>query len=252
MTTLFTQDIWLLISLAVIALTAGFVHSAIGFGFGIVAVSLVPLVIDVRQAHVVISISSVPVIVAAAWSYRKGVRFDDLKPALVGAAIFLPIGLALFEWLPMDALVRATGVAILAMVVIRLRNRRMPEHDEPDGGGSCFVAGAAGGFLAGAVSIAGPPIAAFALKQNWTPARFKAFVNQFLLLVSIYKVAGLGMRGFLDGPTLVQALWLAPAAIGGIFLGVRVSGRISSLWFERLVAAALVAISLMFIIRGAS
>ena len=50
------------VSIGLIALAAGFVHSAIGFGFGIVAISLIPIVMDVRTAHVVVSISSVPIV----------------------------------------------------------------------------------------------------------------------------------------------------------------------------------------------
>ena len=54
-------EIWFVLGLiAVIAVLSGFIHSAIGFGFGIVAISLMPFVIDARSAHVVVSVSSVP------------------------------------------------------------------------------------------------------------------------------------------------------------------------------------------------
>ena len=58
-----------------------------------------------------------------------------------------------------------------------------------------FIAGATGGFLAGAVSIAGPPIAAFGLKQEWPQNRFKAFITQCLIIIAIYKVGLLFLRG---------------------------------------------------------
>ena len=87
----------LILIVTVIAFVAGFIHSAIGFGFGIVAIALLPLFVDVRQSHVVISTASVPVLVSAAWAYREGADYRSLGQALVGAAICLPLGLYAFE-----------------------------------------------------------------------------------------------------------------------------------------------------------
>ena len=87
-----------ILAVTLIAFVAGFIHSAIGFGFGIVAVALLPLVVDVRQSHAVISTASVPVLVSAAWTYREGADFRSLFQALIGAAICLPIGLFAFEF----------------------------------------------------------------------------------------------------------------------------------------------------------
>ena len=96
------DGLFLLGLIAAIAVLSGFVHSAIGFGFGIVAISLMPFVIDARSAHVVISASSVPMLIMAAWVYREGIDWASLKQALFGAAIFLPVGLALFEAVSLD------------------------------------------------------------------------------------------------------------------------------------------------------
>jgi uncharacterized membrane protein YfcA len=118
-------------------------------------------------------------------------------------------------------------------------------------GGSSWFAGALGGFLAGAVTIAGPPVAAYALSQPWEQARFKAFLNQFLFAVSLYKVTGLTVRGFIDQETLVQSAALAPMAIIGIQVGAIFSRRLSTQRFHVFVAVALVAVAIYFVVRGA-
>ena len=249
------DDISVFFYIAVIALAAGFVHSAIGFGFGIVAVTLLPLVVEVRQSHVVISTASFPVLMMAAWAYREGADWSALWRALLGAAICMPLGLLAFEWVSPDWLIRGTGIAILAMVAISFHNRRKSLLNESSkshsGGGSSWLAGALGGFLAGAVTIAGPPVAAYALSQPWDQARFKAFLNQFLLAVSLYKVIGLAFRGFIDQGTLIQSAALAPMAIIGIQLGAIASRRLSTRRFQYFVAIALIAVALYFVISGA-
>ena len=245
-------EIWVLVSIAAIALLAGFVHSGIGFGFGIVAISLLPLVIDIRLSHLVISTASVPVILMAAWSYRRGADWAVLGYALLGAAAFLPLGLFAFEWVSMDWLIRGTGVAILGMVWMSYRNKRLAKQKAEGGRSNVkgFFAGAFGGFLAGAVSIAGPPVAAYALQQGWDQNKFKAFLNQFLLVVSVFKVVGLVARGFVDQSVLGLSALLAPFAILGIWLGTQASGKFSPLWFSRVVAVVLIGLAIKFLLRG--
>lgn len=243
-------DLWITwISIAVIALTAGFVHSAIGFGFGIVALAIIPFVMDIKSAHVVISLSSVPMLVMAAWVYRHGIEWPSLRLAMIGAAIFLPFGLLAFEIAPHDWLVRGTGVAILAMVLLSIRNQQF-SGETLASKSSCFAAGAVSGFLAGAVSVAGPPVAAFALKQGWSQDRFKAFVTQCLLVIASYKAVLLAFGGYVTFETATHTILAAPFAIVGVQLGVIASRRIPAKRFKRLVALALILISCMMIWNG--
>ena len=239
----------LLGSLAAIAFLAGFIHSAIGFGFGIVAVSLLPFFTDGRSAHVIVSVSSVPMLMMASWAYRDGVDWKSLRPALLGAAICLPLGFALFEWLPLDWLVRVTGLGILGMVWMSLRKHE-PQSPSDNKIAACFFAGAVGGFLAGAVSIAGPPVAAFGLKQDWSQSRFKAFVNQCLLIIAFYKVGLLIIRQHVTMDSGGSILIIASLSILGVQAGVLASRRISPARFKSLVAVALIGVSCLMMYRG--
>lgn len=242
-------DVALLATLAGIAFLAGFIHSAIGFGFGIVAISLMPFVIDARSAHVIVSVSSVPMLIMAAWAYREGIDWRTLKQALLGAALFLPLGFVLFEMLPLDWLVRGTGLAILVMVLSSLRNSPKAENSRPRRG-ACFLAGAASGFLAGAVSIAGPPVAAFALSQSWDQTRYKAFVTQSLLVIAFYKAALLVFRGHMTISEIGSTSVVAVLSIIGVQLGVLASKRIAPVRFKRLVAVTLLLVACILILRG--
>ncbi|MEM1068351.1 MAG: sulfite exporter TauE/SafE family protein [Planctomycetota bacterium] len=240
------------VSIGLIALAAGFVHSAIGFGFGIVAISLIPIVMDVRTAHVVVSISSVPMLMMAAWTYRRGVEKRSLVEALVGAAIFLPLGFYLFKTSSMSWLVRGTGFAIFLMVVWSLRDRSRNANSSRSElpRGTCFLAGGAGGFLAGAVSIAGPPIAAFALKQNWSQSQYKSFVAQCLIVIALYKSVFLAEGGFLVQDVFGRAAVAATLSVLGVSIGARATARIPAARFKWLVAIALLVVSLWMMWSG--
>ena len=245
------EQLSLLASIAIIMVVAGFVHSAIGFGFGIVALALVPLVMEIKEVHVVVSIASVPMLVVAAWAYRKGVDWSTLRTAMLGAAIALPLGVAAYAFASQDWLMRGTGIAILTIVVSGLRTANNAD-DSKSSWRDCFYAGAACGFMAGAVSIAGPPIAALALKQGWSQEKFKAFVTQSLLVVAVIKVALLFGGSLVTPGTLGYAAAGAPFAILGVQIGVYASRRIPVAKFRYLVAIALVAFSGWMVIAGAS
>ena len=113
------------ITIAGVVLIAGTVHSIIGFGFGIVALALLPFVIDAETAHVMMSMCSLPMLLMTAWAYRKGIDWMTLGPALIGAALMMPVGLYIFGSMSLDILVRGTGLAILLMTLLSLRNRNV-------------------------------------------------------------------------------------------------------------------------------
>jgi len=197
----------------------------------------------------VVSISSLPMLVMAVWTYRQGAEIRALIQALLGAALLLPLGLWLFETISLDLLIRGTGLGVLIMVLLSLRKSKSPA-EKSTGWGGCFAAGAVSGFLAGAVSIAGPPIAAFALKQDWSPARYKAFISQCMLAMAIYKAALLIGRDHVDASVTLQILVASVTAMIGVFLGAWASRDIPAERFKSLVAVSLMVVSCIMIWRG--
>ena len=236
-------------ALALIAVASGFVHSAIGFGFAIVALTFLPFVMDTRDAHVMLTLASVPMLSQVAWSYRSGTHWPSLRPALLGGAVMLPLGAYLFHVMPLDLLVRATGIAILAMVFVSLRNKRLVANKESTG--TSLIAGGIAGFLGGAVSIGGPPVATYALQQGWPAERFKAFLAQFLLALTVYRVFVLLIGHDVTTNALWKAAWITPFCMIGIQWGVVTSKKISADRFQQIVAVVLIGVACMLMYKGA-
>ena len=244
------EAIFVLACVAAIATASGFIHSFLGFGFAIVALASLPYVMDARTAHLMLPLCSLPMLGATAWAYRRGTHWPSLWPALVGIAIFMPVGLYLFNKVSLDLLVRGTGLVILVMVLMSMRNRHV-HADTDKAGGSSFLTGSICGFLGGAVNIAGPPVAAYALKQGWQPDQFKAFLTQCLLVVSVYKALGLFVGGNLTREAVLFAVWVVPFSILGIALGVVASKYISPHRFQRIVALVLITVACLLVFSGA-
>jgi len=234
--------------ISAIVLAAGFVQSAIGFGYGVTGLAMLPLVIDPHTSHLLISTSGVPVLIAAAWVWRGEPDWKLLGFSLLGAITFMPFGFWLFGVMSLDSLVRVTGLAIIVMVFLSLKKSSLATKTTSRK--SSFLAGACGGFFSGAVSIAGPPIAAFAMRQSWPPRKFKAFVVQCLLLIALFRLTGLFAAGLLTPSILLQAASAVPFAITGVGLGMVATSRIEPHRFRAAVATLLVLVACQLMYRG--
>ncbi len=242
---------WLaLVAIAVFA--AGFVQSAMGFGFAVTALAVMSFFVDIHQANLIVSISSIAPMAFAFFHYRQNVEWIDLIGALAGAALALPLGLVVFKILPGDYLVRGTGVIILLLTLDGLRQRGDPSpvRTRATTMWSC-AAGAVSGFLSGAVSIGGPPVAAYVVRQPWSPARMKGFLVGFMIALALYKVAGLVVARLLTWEDVVlPSLIVAPISCVGTWIGVLASRRLNARRFRQIALIMLALISVNMIVRG--
>ncbi|MDB4338801.1 sulfite exporter TauE/SafE family protein [Rubripirellula sp.] len=244
----------LMITVVVISLLSGIIHSAIGFGFGIVAITLLPMLMDAKSAHVIVSISSVPMLMMATWTYRKGMESKTLGIAVVGAMIALPAGLYLFEQLSHELLIRLTGLGVLLMVGFSPLHKKRKQTDSDKMlriHTYCLGAGAISGFLAGAVSIAGPPIAAFALHQGWSLNRYKAFVTQFLLVIAAWKAGLLVIRNHVDQVIAVEVTFASVFAMIGVLIGEKLVRNVDNARLKKIVAIVLIVVASFMLLGGA-
>ncbi|HCO24228.1 MAG TPA: hypothetical protein DIT97_14730, partial [Gimesia maris] len=108
-------QLWFFV-LAVIFLSA-FIQGIIGFGYAIVAMAVLPLMLDFREANLLVALSIVLPVIWIFWAYRKHSNFKVLLGAIAGSLVGLPLGLLMFTVIDLDYLVRGTGLVILLIVI---------------------------------------------------------------------------------------------------------------------------------------
>ena len=240
----------LILTFILIILFSSLVQSSMGFGFAMVSMTILPLMVGIRDANVIVSIASLIPSAYAAWVYRKGLDSNSFVSSTIAAVFTLPLGLLALTMVSADLLTRATGLAILFIAVEGLFHRNGEPKEIKNIRLWSVIAGACSGILSGALSIGGPPIVAFATRQSWNPKQFKAFVALFLLIVTATKVVGMTAVGLVN----TQVLWLSLISIPFCFvggkLGVWVSDKIDPKTFRIIVLCMLAMISLGMIVRG--
>lgn len=230
-------------------LFSGFFQGALGFGYAIIALTTLPFILVPQAAHVVVSLSGIPVMAMAAWTTREGADWPLTGRAILGGVIAMPIGLLLFSQMSAAVLIRGTGVAILVLMTLELVRRPNSDTTETKPT-SAFLAGLVSGFLAGAVSIGGPPIVAYALKQHWSPLKTKAFITRCLLVIASAKGIALTAGNFVTQTIALQATVAAVVAVTGVYIGAWASRRLEAASYRKLVAVILIAISCWWLWKG--
>ncbi|TWT61630.1 sulfite exporter TauE/SafE family protein [Rubinisphaera italica] len=238
-------------AIAVIILFSGVVQSAIGFGYALVAMALLPFFLGVKPANLIVSYSAFAPIALAAWAYRKEMVRESILLAVTSALLALPLGIAVLVYVDDDLLVRFTGLIILAMAIDGLVRKATVSTETTTSNLWTILAGAASGFLAGAVTIGGPPIAIYAARQPWSPRKTKAFLTTFLLVVTTIKLFGLMATDLVGREILFLSAFVIPFGFLGGQIGVRVGEKINPRLFRYLILSMLAVTSSLMIIRGA-
>lgn len=138
-----------------VTLVSAAIQRLLGFGFALVALSVLPYMMDVREANIITSLAAVPPLVIIFLTHRHGIHRRALHAVLIGAVTGLVPGLFLFSAVDGSWLTRGTGAVVLLITIDMLRGRLPDPDGQPSLAWGVF-SGAVSGILAGAVGVPGP------------------------------------------------------------------------------------------------
>lgn len=243
----------ILLLIPLVIFLAATVQGTIGFGYAIVCLALFSYFVDFREANVIVAVSVLAPLISAVWMYRGELKIQTLLICLAGAIVGLPIGLYFFSVVNETLLIQVTGVLIFLLSAEGLWSMRKEIKIETEKETSWLwtsIAGIASGLLTGAVGMGGPPVAAFASRQSWSPRQIKVFLLAFSFLTAILRVSGLAAAGWMDLSVLSYCVLAIPFALLGIYCGLKVSHNIDARVFRGLTMGTLLLLSLGMIFRS--
>ena len=224
--------------LCAVALASAAVQGFTGFGFGLVGMSVLTLLLDPRDANVLWTVVALGLTTCMWWRTRRHMRWGLVLPLAVGMLIGLPLGLWVLSTGSTALLKRLIGGAILLVAGYSLANPHVrPRRLSPWWG---LPAGTVGGFMSGISGMGGPSAVIFLLLQGQDKEGIRANLAAYFTATVVVKLAMIGLRTHLlawDHVAWGVLRW-APMLVG-VALGMRASRGVSSVAMRRIISALL-------------
>ncbi len=236
---------WVLASCAV--LLAAFIRGVSGFGLSIV---LAPILLLILSPKSVVVINLLLALVSNILVLRQGFRHVSWKrviPMSATSLLGIPIGVWIITVISPSALkILIAGITILFAIPLALGFSRTFAKE----GLACGVSGFLSGILSTSTSMGGPPVVMLMHNQNWDKQTIYSSLAIFFLFSNICSLVALAASHLIDTPIIMSAVFLTPALIAGIVLGMEVFPRIKSQIFRYISLAIIIGSGILGIISA--
>ncbi|MDP2610554.1 MULTISPECIES: sulfite exporter TauE/SafE family protein [unclassified Oceanobacter] len=233
----FEPGFWLLAVIAV--LITGISKSGFAGGVGVVAVPLMTIYIDPRQAAAIM----LPLLLlmdffsVRFWWGKQNLQ--ELRRLLVPAALGLIVGYLLFDWLNADMIKMMLGILSLAFALWGLGKKQALGEPRQGHPWVARVCGLMTGFTSFVAHAGGPPLNLYLLPLRLPRPEYLATMVVTIACLNVVKLIPYGLLGQLSSANLMTALILMPFAWMGARYGVKLQALIDDKTFYRIIYLAL-------------
>ena len=195
---------------------AAVVRGYAGFGFSLLSITALSLVLEPRQIIPTIFILEVCAsihLLAISWRH---VHWQALGWLIVGCVIGTPIGVDVLARAPAAPLKVALASVVLIIAVVLSRGFAL--KSKPGRLGTAGT-GLVSGVLNGALGIGGPPVVILFFSTPTGAATGRASMIAYFLFTDLLGLGWQWHDGLLNLQVFERALLYAPALIAGVFVG---------------------------------
>lgn len=214
------------VALLALIVVAGFVNGTIGFGFALLAVNALALVLDPKSGVIAMSLITPIVSGLQTWHHRDRLPLARrLRTMLLGGIVGTMLGTQLLVLLPPVVIGAALGLFTVWFVFDSLRRRRPPLT------GSTQrwlgpVAGLVGGISNGALGASGPVFGTYLVAIGLRAADFAFGISLVFFAMGVVRVGLLATLGQYTGTLVAIGLALAIPAVLAQHVGLWFKGRV--------------------------
>ena len=240
-------DISSLIFAVIAVLIAGFIRGYSGFGFAMVAVTSMSLVIPPARVVPLVLILEVMASISLVPQVWKDIDWYSLRWLLAGSLFATPFGAYLLANIPPEPMRMSISLLVLVAAILLLRGwawKRMP------GKPLILATGIACGILNGAAAIGGPPVILMYLSSPAGVTVSRASIIAYFLGIDTMSLVMASIHGL----TTFQTLLLTVVGIIPLFLGIAVGSKmfikVEKESFRQHVLILLIILSSVGLLRG--
>ena len=201
----------------------------------------------VSEAVPMLCLTSIVLNLSVFCNARKSLDMKRILPLLISGAIALPAGIWLLKIADESVLKISVGVIVILSSLIYLSGFRVSVKREKL---AMIPVGFLSGLLNGATTFSGPPVILFFTNQRVAKHQFRASLATYFLLLNIVAVPAFIAGGLLTGCTAFKTLYLFPAVILGVLLGIKMADVVSEERFRFVALIALGVLGVFSVVSG--
>lgn len=224
-----------LVGVALIIGLAAATQSITGFGFALLGVPGLALLLGPKVAVVAMSVVGVPLVIWNAARWRHDIQWREAVTTSIAALVGMPIGLFVLTHADDQVLTAVIGVTILVMTAWLWRGLTLPPGRRTE-----LAAGFVSGTLSTSVGTNGPPMVIAFQAVGLEPPPFRATLQACFALQGSIALALFWSRGLVVHDVGIAFLVGAPAAVVGALIGDRLAPRVHEGPFRNAVLLLLV------------
>ena len=230
-----------------IVLLASFVQGLSGFGFALVSIPLLSILIDIKEAVPLAALCGLVINIFLIIELKNHIKFFELKYLLIGSAVGIPIGTYFLSEADPELIGVLLGIIILLFVFLSLTQLIEQKGMNLRWG---YLFGILSGLLGGAFNTNGPPVLIYFYLQGWDKFKQKASITGFFIVTSLIIVTTHAITGITTEGVMINFFWSFPSVIAGIIIGNRIFKKISTEIFNKIVLYGLIIIGIFMIFRS--
>lgn len=219
-------------------LLAALVQSSVGFGYALVTVPALLLILEPKTVVLVALLTSAvlnALIVSGTWRKADGRIVLPLIAAsslgtIPGAYVLKVVNADVLK-LWVEAAVFATAIVMLTGKRLRFRNERLAR----------LAAGFGSGVLGSSTGMSGPPVVLCLVDQGYRREVFRASLGTFFLMNNLVALAIHARTGSLTWGIARLGFALVPAQAAGFAIGLQLLPRLKENIFRRVVVGIVMA-----------
>ncbi len=230
---------------SIIFLLAGFIQGMTGFGSALVAIPLLSLVIDIKDAVPLCILNSLVITTYLSLKMRKHLDSKKIVPLCVAAVPGIIIGSTVLKQVSSTIIRICLGSLLICYSLYSLLSRPKPRKMH------CFwsyIAGFSSGAIGAAFSAGGPPTIIYTTLNDWQKDTIKATLSGFFLFNSYLIATVHAINGLTTVEIFSYFMISAPFVLLGTVLGTISYGKIPPERYLQIIFAFLIIMGIMMII----
>lgn len=229
-----------------IFLLAGCVQGVTGFGGALVAIPLLSLVMDVKQAVPLSILNGLVTTTTMAYTLRHHLDWRKILPMLIGSLPGTLLGTLLLKQADAALISRLLGLVLVAVSLFNLRFAPRPVNPSRFWG---LVAGFFSGVITATVGAGGPPVIIYATLNDWSKDQIRATLTGFFVINGYVTAVCHATSGIITPHTLNLFALTCGCVLLGTMAGSRISSRMPRRTYLRIVYLLLIALGMMLLLR---